>query len=1042
MLIVQKCISKKGHIECCYLCNYQKQVPMKQILLTIITFLIFLSTSSAQRIVSGQVISDEDQLPGVNVTLKGTSLGTTTDLEGNYSLNVPEEGGVLIYSFIGFKTQNVLIGSKYMIDINLIEDVETLSEVIVVGYGTQSRQKITSSVSTVDEKSLKRMPVPNISNALEGLATGLFVRQSSGEPGFSSSSFEVRNFGNALVIVDGSPGNIDELDPNEIESITVLKDAAAAVVYGVQGGNGVVVITTKRGDIGKPTLTYSNQFTFTSFTAYPDFINSMQYATVLNEGLTNAGQAPFYTNDQINLFESGIDPINYPNENWKDLMFRKYGFQQRHNLNLSGGSEKIRYFVSTGFLDQSSNYTEDVLSYKQFNLRSNIDAEITEQLSLQVNLGIRRRLNEAPAYSAYDIFRELSRALPTNLASYPDGTPVRPQFSPNHIIEGVKDFNSGYYRAQNNNIDTKATLKWDVSQVPGLTVKSYGSLIYNNNFMKQWGKSYDLFTLNRSSGNYQSFTASPEGSFSETVLTLTNRYENHYVLQESLNYDNFIGNHSFSGLLLWELQKRQGEDFFGRRQDYQSDLIDQLFAGSNENKDANGGAFNETRLGLVGRLAYDYLAKYFVEGSFRYDGSSKFAPGKEWGFFPSLSIGWRLSEESFFPEINVLQDLKLRASAGTAGNDGTAAYQWLSGFTYNHFFAINETAIPTIDNASLPNEDLTWETITTYDIGLDATLLNKSLTLTFDYFYRDRKDVLAYASASVPSTLGIGLAAQNLFSYSNEGYEIAINYSKRINSELKVSSTVNFSRAREKAIFIDEAFIEDPFMRENLAITGGFTGLRRGYISDGLFQNQEEINAHAVQDGNGNTSIQPGDVKYKDLNNDGNIDVIDQKVFGNGDKPSINYSMSLGTEYKNFTLNILLTGAAGYDIYLDGEAQSPLRNGFNGYTYQLDYWNIENTNAAYPRITDGGFNDNNYRYSDFWKRNGSHLRVKNITLSYTLPKVGKLLSSFEELKVFFTGYNLLVIKGYNEEFDPQMQSGTGWYYPQNKSFTFGLNLTL
>jgi TonB-linked SusC/RagA family outer membrane protein len=1014
---------------------------------TLLIMVLFLTGSvfvSAQRIITGKV-SDSDTgetLIGATVIIAGTSTGTTTDFDGLFELEVGPEAKALQISYTGYSPQTIELGDQTYIEV-VLESGELLDEIVVVGYGTQSKVKVTSAISVVDEETLKKLPVANISNGLEGLTSGLFVRQGNGEPGFSASSFEVRNFGNALVIVDGSPGSIDELDPNEIESISVLKDAAAASVYGVQGGNGVVLITTRNGAEGKPKLNYSNQFTYTAFTSYPDFLNSVQHATVLNEGLRNAGKDPFYTQEQIEAYATGSDPINFPNEDWKSLVLKDWGFQQRHNLNVTGGNEKIRYFVSAGYLDQGSNYTEDVLSYQQFNIRSNIDANITDNLNLQFNLAGRRRMNEAPGYSAFNIFRELSRALPTDLAYYPDGTPARPSFSPNHILEGIRDFNAGYYRARNNNVDSKLSLKWDVNQIRGLSLKSYASLVYNINNSKTWGKSYELFTLNRLTGEYDAFTASPEGSFSETVLTQAMNYGNNYVLQQSINYDRIFGDHSVSVLMLGELQKIQGENFFGRRQDFQSDLIDQLFAGSNENRDANGGEYRENRLGLVGRLSYDFMAKYFVESSFRYDGSSRFAPGNQWGFFPSVSLGWRLSEEKFFePLSNSIQEFKLRASVGTAGNDGTAAYQWLSGFTYNSFFAINETAIPTIDNTSLANRDLTWETIVTYDVGIDLEIFNRAMTITADYFYRDRDDVLAFASGSVPSTLGVGLAAQNFYQFSNEGFEIGINYNKVFNEDWKFGASLNVSRSREKAVFIDEAEITDPFMRENLTVTGGFTNLRRGYISDGLFQTQEEIEQWAIQDNSGNSSLQPGDVKYVDLNGDNIIDVRDQKVFGNGDKPAYNFSLNLNASYRNFNLSVLLTGASGYDIYLDGEAQSPLRNGFNGYTYQLDYWTPENTSATFPRITDGGFNDNNYRYSDFWMRDGKHIRVKNINFSYSIPRSIIDRIGFEEFRLFFTGYNLFVLKTYEEEFDPQMQSSVGWYYPQTKSLSFGVNITL
>ena len=992
-------------------------------------------------------VTDEqsgEPLTGVNVIIVGSGSGVATDLEGNYSLSIPEGVDKLQFSYTGYTSKELAIGNKLILNVTLLPGKE-LEEVVVIGYGVRSKAKLTAAVSSIDTKTLKKLPVPTVSNSLEGLASGLFVRQGSGEPGFSGSSYEVRNFGNALVIVDGAPANLDDLDPNEIESISVLKDAAAASVYGVQGGNGVILVTTRKGEAGKTELNYSNQFTQTAFTQYPDFLTSVDYATVLNEGLINAGQNPFYTAEEIDLYSSGTDPINYPNEDWSSLVFKDWGLQQRHNLNLTGGSNKLRYFVSAGFLDQGSNYTADVLSYQQFNLRTNINAEVTKYLNFQVNLAGRRRLNEAPGYSAYNIFREMSRALPTNLAYYPDGTPARPSFSPNHVLEGIRDFNAGYYRSRNNNLDAKLSLEWDLEQigVKGLKVKSFASLINNTFYNKEWGKSYELYTLNRFTGEYDEFIASPEGSFSETVLTQSSNYSNNYVVQQYITYNRLFENHAVSGLLLGELQSSQGENFFGRRQDFQSQVIDQLFAGSNENKDASGGEFRENRLGLVGRFNYDFKSKYIVETSFRYDGSSKFAPENQWGFFPSVSAAWRVSEEPFFERFSkVMPGLKIRGSVGTAGNDGTAAYQWLSGFVYNFFYAINETAIPTIDNTALANRDLTWETITTYDAGIDLEFFDRKLTLSFDYFKRYKDGVLAFASGSIPSTLGVGLAAQNFHEYSNEGYELTSSFNKSFASGLFFSATGNFSYSRETAEFIDEAEIIDEFMRQNLTVTGGFTNLRRGYVSDGLFQSDEEIEASAIQDNNGNLSLQAGDVRYVDLNDDGVIDVQDQRVFGNGDKPIYNYSLNLSANYKNLSLSVLLTGALGYDIYIDGEAQSPLRNGFNGYTYQLDYWTPENTDATYPRITDGGFNENNYKYSDFWMRSGNHLRLRNVNLSYTLPKFGKGPSSFKDITIFATGNNLLVFKTYTEEFDPQMQSSTGWYYPQLKSFTFGINMTL
>lgn len=765
-------------------------------------FLFFLSTSAtlAQVNVTGKVTNEDNiPIPGVFVLIKDSTKGTVTDIDGLFTIDA-EIGSILVFKYLGFKTKEVAVTDLKELTIKLLEDIDSLDEVVVIGYGEKSKRKIISAVSSVDSETLRKLPVPQVSNALEGLASGLFVRQTSGEPGFSASSFQIRNFGNALVIVDGAPGDLNQLDPNEIEEISILKDAAAASVYGVQGGNGVVLITTRKGKVGKPKLTYSNQFTNSTFTSYPDFFNSTQYVEVLNEGLRNAGQNPFYSDPEIELFRTGSDPLNYPNTDWKNLVLDDWGFQQRHNLNLSGGTERVKYFVSGGYLGQGSNYSTDVLSFQQFNVRSNLNAYVTDNLNLTLNIAARRGERKAPAFSAFSIFRELSRALPVDLAYYPDGTNARPSFSPNHIQEGMTDFNAGYFRSTNNNIDAKLSLQWDVNQIEGLSLKAFSSLVYDNSFNKNWGKGYELFTLNRQTGEFDSFTTLPEGAFSETILELSTNYSNHYVLRPSINYDRRFSNHNVSGLLLAEIQGIQGENFSGRRQDFQSSAIDQLFAGSLQNQVAQGGEFRENRLGYVGRFSYDYYSKYFIESSFRYDGSSRFAPGNEWGFFPSVSAGWRISEESFFEAIkDSFSELKLRGSIGTAGNDNTAAYQWLSGFNYNFFYVMGDRTIPTIDNTALANRDITWETITTYNVGLDAVLLKGDLQFSIDYFFRKREDVLAFASRSNPSTLGVSLAAVNLNEFSNEGFEFSINYNKKVNDNLRLSSLLNFSRSREKA---------------------------------------------------------------------------------------------------------------------------------------------------------------------------------------------------------------------------------------------------
>lgn len=998
----------------------------------------------AEILIKGKVSDKEGRpLRGANISIKGTKKNTVTDIEGNYAILASENDPFLVFSFTGFTTREVRINGQTTIDIKLEESIGALSELVVVGYGIQAKGNLISAVSQVNTDLLKRLPVPNLSNALEGLAAGLFVRQTSGEPGFSDSRFEIRNFGNALVIIDGSPGDINKLDPNEVESISILKDAAAASIYGVQGGNGVVLVKTRRGELGKAKLSYSNQFTFSTPTSYPQYLNAEEYATMSNQMSINSGQAPKYSQQDIQKYRDGSDLLKYPNTNWFKETLKPYSNQQRHNLNVSGGTQETKYFISAGFIDQGSLYRANNLNFNQYNIRGNVDTKILENLELSFNLAARRQNRDAPGYSAFDIYRSLHRNLPIDLAYYPDGTAAKPTNSPVHPVEGLRNSNVGYYKDANNNIDAKLSLKWDIKQVPGLSLSSFASVVYDNSYNKNWVKAYTVYTLNPVTGNYDPFIVSPEGAASRTILTERATYSNNYVLQQTLNFKRSFRDHNLSGLLVWETQKQGGNNFFGRRQDFQSDLIDQMFAGSNKNKDASGSQWRENRLGLIGRGTYDYKAKYLAEFSFRYDGSSKFAPGKNWGFFPSGSLGWRISDEAFFtPLKTAVQDLKFRASVGTAGNDGGAAYQWLSGFNYNGFFVIKDQAVPTIDNSSLANLDLTWSNIATYNAGVDLTIFNKTTTLTFDYFKRNQSDVLASGSAKIPSTLGVGLSQQNLYKYSNQGFELNLTHSNKINQDLSYTIGASFSRSRERAVFIDEQFDLDPFVREQLSQTGRLTNRRIGHVSDGLFQNADEIKGHAIQDGNNNSTIRPGDVRFKDLNADGIIDDKDRAIIGRGEKPDMNYSLNLGLNYKNFSLSVLLTGAAGYTMYIDGEAQAALKNGFNGYKYQMDFWTPEHTGAPYPRPVLGGSNPNNYRYSDFWLRSGAHLRIRNVNLSYNLPKKFRDKLRIGDARFFVTGNNLWVISGIREGFDPQWTGGNGYYYPQTKSYTFGLNLSI
>ncbi|MGV3640660.1 MAG: SusC/RagA family TonB-linked outer membrane protein, partial [Adhaeribacter sp.] len=700
--------------------------------------------------VSGKVSSaDGELLPGVSVVVKNTTTGTVTDQDGQYTLALPEGAATLVFSFIGFVPQEVAVANRSQVNVTMQVDAKALDEVVVVGYGTQKKENLTGSVSAISSKELTAVPVANTTTALAGKLPGLIAVQPSGEPGRDNANLSIRGFGNALVVVDGIVGrDFARLNPNEIESITVLKDAASTAVYGVSGGNGVILVTTKKGQVGKPELGYSMNYGVQTVTKYPRFVNSAEYAELKNEAATNLGGAPVYTAEQIEKYRSGTDP-NYPNFDYYDYFVKDYAPQLQQNLTVRGGSENIKYFFLLGQTSQESMWEGDNQDYAQYNFRSNVDAQITKNLDISVGFGARKEDRNNLVQDSYLMASWLQYSWPVHNPKTPDGKIA----STNYGLTAYLDRDlTGYIEDRRSVFQGNLSINYQLPFVPGLSARVTAAQDLNLQDEKQWRKKYQTYTWDEATK-----TSLPATTRETNRILLTNWKSTFSRIQASLNYARvFADKHNVSALLLYEEAGEEVNTFWASRQDYVVP-IDQLFAGPDPGKNNGSSALENGRQSLVGRINYDFSGRYLLEYSFRNDGSAKFPVSKRWGFFSGLSAGWRLSEEKFLQgRIRALDDLKLRASWGESGNDNTGNFQYLTGYTYpsrNYIMgdnAVTNGFVPT----GVPNPNITWEQSQMWNVGLDLSLWNQKLALEADAFYRSRGELLAQRTLQLPSTFG------------------------------------------------------------------------------------------------------------------------------------------------------------------------------------------------------------------------------------------------------------------------------------------------
>jgi TonB-linked SusC/RagA family outer membrane protein len=1001
--------------------------------------------------VQGKVTSSDDgsALPGVNIIVKGTSIGTTTDADGSYSISVPSTESVLVFTFIGFKTQEIAVGNQTSIDITLTADMETLSEVVVVGYGEQKRETLTGSISQVKGEDLVKSPQPNVSNSLAGRFSGIIANNRGGEPGYDGSTYSIRGqatTGNndVLVVVDGIPGQLgglERLNPNDIESISILKDASAAV-YGSRAANGVILVTTKRGKSGKPTISYSFNQGFSSPTRLPKMADAPTYATIQNEidyyNNKAGGMNQHYSDAEIQKFRDGSDPLVYPNTNWAKETLKRVALQNQHNLSIKGGTDDIRYFVSLGKTFQDGLYKNGATKYNQYNFRSNIDANVTKDFKVSLSLSGRQEDRKYPVYGANDIFRSIYRAYPTVVATYPNGLPSTGIENNNPTVMATDKGGTNMNPITTFNGILRAS--YAIPYVKGLSIDGFYAVDKIWNFGKVFSKPYTLYRYNSADGTYSPVVTGGSSGLGKLVES----QENSTMITDNLklNYEKQMGSHYVSAFVAYEQSKTHRETFNATRINYPTIQTPELTQGgsASSDRDNTGSSYNYTRKSYIGKVAYNYKEKYLLEVQMRIDGSSTFPKGKQYGYFPAISAGWRISEEGWFENVSFVNDLKIRASHGQLGNDNVGQFQYFNNYSFNNTYTVGSDKHPGIDLTKLANPNITWEVSKKTDVGLNATIF-RNITLEFIYFRQDRSDILAARNASIPGVSGIVnpyndntdkyvplVPFENIGKVKSTGFETTLGYSKH-QGNFWYGASANMTLAKSQIIFIDEA----PGVLDYQRQTGRPMNTYLLYNTIGIFRTQADLDSHPHLSG-----AQLGDLIYEDYNKDGKITADDQVRTKYGNIPQITYGLTLNGGWKNFDISLLFAGQARVSQYVLAESGT-VGNFYN--TWADNRWSPTNTEGSYPRVDsrasssiNGGLYKNN-----FWLNNSAFVRLKNVSIGYNVPVM--LLSKYRisGLRLYANAFNLFTITKV-KDYDPEGSSESGQFYPQQRIINVGVNI--
>lgn len=1009
-----------------------------------------------------------DPIIGATVQIKGGSHGVITDIDGRYSIVVPNENAILVVSYIGYQSQEIKLNGRKTVNVNLQEDVQTLQEVMVVAYGVQKKATLTGAISSIGTGALLKSPSGSVANSLAGQLPGVSSMQASGQPGADDAKIFVRGVGSLteggaapLILVDGVERSFFQMDPNEIESINVLKDASATAVFGVRGANGVVLVTTRRGEEGKTKISVSSSVGVQMPTRVLKVADSYTTAALYVEAQRNDGipedQLAFSSYD-LERFRLGDDPIMYPNVNWYDYLMNKAAVQTQHNVNISGGTKDIRYFVSLGFLFQNGLFKKldgldynNNYNYARYNYRANLDMNLTRTTTLKFGMGGIVGNQHDPGGSG-NVWKQLTWSLPFSSPGIVDGKKVMIQDT---RFPGVKMDNSvfngfygyGYDRKVSNNMTFDLTLTQNLNFITkGLSFEVKGAYNTDYSYIKTVRGHMETYTPFYKSEIDDSGLDVENPNFDKTIVYRitgenmmktygtgdTSRARDWYV-EGSVRYNREFGHHNVGALFLYNQSKKYYPKMFPE--------------------------VPKAYVGFVGRFTYDYKTKYLAEFNIGHNGSENFSPKKRFGTFPAGSVGYIVTEEDFFPKNKYLTYLKLRASVGLVGNDNMSnnrflylpdAYSvndadWLEK-SYNdkngYIFGLTNTAYQMAARETrLGNNNVTWETALKQNYGFDAYFLNDRLKLTVDYFRENRRDILIQRS-TIPSIISLGnglLPALNLGKVNNHGYEIDLKWNDRI-KDFSYYINANMSYSKNEIIYQDEVEPNEPYMWQ----TGHEVGARFGYVAQG-FYSKDDFNADGTlkkELPQPVATVYPGDIKYADLNGDNILDNDDQTKIGNPKRPAYTFGLNFGGEYKGFFASMNWTGVTGCDMVMTDAYMRPFYQGRVLYQYMADErWTESNAaSAKYPRLSIS--NTSNNSPSRVWLKDASYIKLKNLTIGYNISNKNLLKAiGASKLAIQFTGYNLLTfdkLKIFDPEGELTRDDNT---YPIMKIFSLGVNVT-
>jgi len=998
-------------------------------------------------VLSGTVTDERDQpLTGASVSVKGASNTSVTDLNGKFIIEIQHAEDSIVVSFVGYKARTMLVGDKRNITIRLEADVERqkLEEVQVLGYGSQKKSTVVGALSSVSVKDIQKFSTPSLTNAIGGKLAGVVTRQTSGEPGYDAAKIFIRGqvsqsgVNKPLIIVDGAERELQDywttMNIQDIESFSVLKDASATAVYGNRGANGVVLITTKHGALGKPKVTLRTEAAQVTPLRIPDYVDGYNYALLTNEALINIGSPVKYTDAELQKYKDGSDPYLYPNVNWQDLVLRKHTTQSINNLGISGGNQSVKYYVNLGYTLQQGIYNEDPkvpyktnAALKRYNFRSNTDFQLTKSFSLALGLSGIISTTNFPGRSAPQIFQGLMFTPPN---AYPVVNPNGSQpggFGNIQLNPFALVTQTGYTKQFYNTLVNNLSAKWDLSAVTrGLTftgLAAYDLVDITQNVRQKTPALYN-YTKNTSGADVYSIvsTETPLG-----FALLNENYKTVY-LQTAFNYARVFGKHSVTGLLAAE------------RREF-----------TNVNTTSSVANLPERRQGIISRITYNYASRYLLEVNGAYNGSENFPAGNRYGLFPSVGAGWILSNESFWNR-GTISMLKIRGSYGLVGNDRIGGDRFLFLSTYNksaagYVFGQNQNINPGgTSEARIGNQNVTWERAYKKDVGVDLELLNGKITVTADVF-QERREGQLLARASVPTYAGYlsgTLPYANVGITKNKGFDGSFQFRNTTKAGFYYSFNGTFTYAKNTIIENDAAPALYPWQE----LRGQSIGANLGYVGIGFFQDQNDINNSP-----GQTSLQsvirPGDIKYMDINKDGKITNADMKVIGTyGSEPQIVFGFGTTLAWKGFDASIFFNGAAHRDYFFSSGNQAYTAWIFSGGAGTYNALNeiysqrwipgADNSNAKFPAVRAAANAANNYIGSTVWQRSGDFLRIKNAEIGYTLP--GRLVKrlSLKNLRVFVQGTNLATWD-HIKAVDPESNFSTG-SYPITKSYNFGLEV--